>query len=143
MVEVDTSTRRIKVLLVILFAIFIIGAILQYQRNGSFQASETVANSGPSNRIEVSAEQMKQAWPLTVDHGWVSCERGGDTLVFTDDSGKKYGINGFGISQYGSIDPIVAVQPPDPSFYDASGNYYGPPKKPLSPLFDLAQSLCK
>ncbi|MTD32537.1 DUF2511 domain-containing protein [Paludibacterium sp. dN 18-1] len=88
------------------------------------------------NSAEVSAAKMGSQWPLTVDHGWVSCERGGDTLVFTDDSGKKWGINGFAISQYGSIDPIVASN-------GSNSTDGGPNKKPLAPLFDLAQSLCK
>jgi hypothetical protein len=87
------------------------------------------SDSGTSNSdgVEVSAAELGDKWPLTVDRGTLRCE-GDIDVIFTAPDGTEYGVNGTALDHgFKDIDPIWATAP--------SGNRASPePAQPRRPL---------
>ena len=61
-----------------------------YPTNGSKKITAT------SNPQDISADQLGNTWPLTVDHGTVSCthnSKGDPVMRFTAPDGTQYALN--------------------------------------------------
>jgi Protein of unknown function (DUF2511) len=88
---------------------------------------------GGSDSAEVSRAEFGNAWPLTVESGTVSCEPP-SSVVFTDDSGNRYAVNGTAMSatDYPDIDAIWAPNP------EIDGT-----KIDISPILDTGLDLCE
>lgn len=90
------------------------------------------ATSGlADNELLVTRDDYGDDWPLTVDEGILSCERG-SAVVFTTD-GRRYAVNGTAMTLNlgADLDPIWA---PDPAGVT--------PKMNIGPLIGDGLELC-
>ncbi|WP_162787914.1 DUF2511 domain-containing protein [Chromobacterium haemolyticum] len=109
-----------------------------------YQYKATTPKSSPSQAQSqsVSAAQLGNEWPLRVTSGKVYCELGA-RYVFEDPNGQRWAINGAATGPYPAIlplqldnpNPALACRPDEPNCVT--------PKMSLSPLFDIAERLCK
>lgn len=84
-----------------------------------------------SNEALMSADELGDDWPLTVDEGIVRCEGAGE--VYFEAAGKTYAVNGMaiGMSDLPEIDPIWADDPEREGL-----------KISVHPIIDRGLSLC-
>lgn len=112
--------------------IFVIAGCSDETASNLRAKAATKANNQAGASVEVSRDQFKDEWPLTVEMGRVSC-LGGDAYLFTEPGGKVYGLNGVALQNgYPRIDPIWRDNP------KLNGA-----KMSLSPLFEVAEKQCK
>lgn len=64
------------------------------------------SNTPEYKTMEVTAEQLGDKWPLTVDKGTLHCEPP-TRIVFTAPDGQKYGVNGSAQNDYMTIIEIT------------------------------------
>lgn len=67
---------------------------IEYPENYPTNGSKTI--TATSNPQDISADQLGHTWPLTVDHGTVSCthnSKGDPVMRFTAPDGTQYALN--------------------------------------------------
>jgi Protein of unknown function (DUF2511) len=93
----------------------------------------SATNGGSGNdthSIEISRSDFGSSWPLTVDHGTLTCHPV-DAVTFTAPGGTTYGVNGTAMDHgYPDIHPIWAPAP-------------GGLRKYIGGLIDRGLKLCK
>ena len=128
--------RLFSVLLVLVIAI----SWSEYRRYKA--AHPKVDDTDSTASQSVSSAHLGNEWPLRVTSGKVSCELGA-RYVFEDPNGQRWAINGAATGPYPAIlplqldnpNPALACRPDEPNCVT--------PKMSLSPLFDIAERLCK
>lgn len=109
-----------------------------------YQYKATTPKSSPSQAQSqsVSAAQLGNEWPLRVTSGKVYCELGA-RYVFEDPNGQRWGINGMANAVYPEIRPLLLDNPNPALACRPDESNCVTPKMSLSPLFDIAERLCK
>ncbi|NHR06506.1 hypothetical protein HA052_15040 [Chromobacterium haemolyticum] len=128
------TNRELRIMALLLAAIVAAGV---YQHKATTPQSSPAQAPGQS----ISADQLGDAWPLSVPSGKIYCERGA-RYVFEQPNGTKWGINGAAIGPYPALRPLLldntnpdlACRPDEPNCVT--------PKMSLTPFFDIAKSLC-
>lgn len=67
---------------------------IEHPENYPTNGSKTI--TATSNPQDISADQLGHTWPLTVDHGTVSCthnSKGDPVMRFTAPDGTQYALN--------------------------------------------------
>jgi hypothetical protein len=95
-----------------------------------------LAGCGGSSEPNVSRATMGKDWPLTVESGTLSCERGVDVVFKT--AGIRYAVNGSAKSRT-DLPEIDEIWADDPAPY-APASYV--PKKNIGPLIEAGLALC-
>ena len=105
---------------------------------GSSDSSSGDSTNAPSGEAsnEVSRASMGDAWPLTVDSGFLNCEgsNGYGGVFFTSSDGIRYFVNGVAKQMGEHAEDIRDIWADDPNIPGA--------KKDIGPLIDRGTAMC-